>query len=88
MISVPHSSQTSHPLSHSIDCVTNSNDAILAYLKLILVRMMSACYPIHCTRYLWEKIKRMNINNYCLNWKLIHSDYGSLIKCELCDVID
>ena len=39
----------SHPLSHPIDCVTNLNDAILAYLKLILVRMMSACYPINCT---------------------------------------
>lgn len=36
----------SHPLSRSIDCVTNLNDAILAYLKLILVRMMSACYPM------------------------------------------
>lgn len=85
-ISVPHSSQMSHPLSRSIDCMTNLNDAILAYLKLILVRMMSACCPMQYNEEfvcvcvcvcMGKTIKRMNINNYCLNSKLICFCYGS-----------
>lgn len=44
MISIPRFSQMSHPLDQQEDYATNSSDAILAYLKLILgQRKQSDC---------------------------------------------